>query len=456
MGDKQHINVYAVGSMGTGKSTFLNFLLNDGKEQIFKTGKSAKSITKKIQIEEKEITDESGKTYNLRLHDTPGLNEVDELKDLNTMQNVFETFSKEKSISCVVICVSTWRLDRQSIDTIGFYSKLFKPLFDSGSIILLRTQLNNDDFLEMKEDGSLDTSTNNLLNELKKQASLCNNISFCSYINSKCSRDNNNDIDKYSQTIKSNIIEYFIKCGQTKMETHNFPLTPFLELRRTTELDSLNKVSEIEIKVTKNYNEEKARILQAITELIKKIAEKSSLVNNLEDNIKNLSNIVIKEKKTIFGRDWVKLSKEHIVLNNQVGFDVPHTKWRLHNCVPSIQITGTTVEITISTKILLLLQNKNENNDRWFAEVWLEKDGRILNEKEISLYNQGILSYKEDLLDLNVNLTLNQKTQIDKEEDIEKFEKAHRETLRKITILSLSSFNQSNIMELLSYLGPKV
>lgn len=44
-------NVYVIGSMGVGKSCFLNFMLNLGEVEIFKTGRTGGSVTKKVQTE---------------------------------------------------------------------------------------------------------------------------------------------------------------------------------------------------------------------------------------------------------------------------------------------------------------------------------------------------------------------------------------------------------------------
>lgn len=47
--------MYVIGSMGSGKSTFLNYMLNCGKKEIFPTGVTSGSVTKEVQIETKYL-----------------------------------------------------------------------------------------------------------------------------------------------------------------------------------------------------------------------------------------------------------------------------------------------------------------------------------------------------------------------------------------------------------------
>jgi adenylate kinase family enzyme len=48
----QIANVYIIGSTGSGKSTFANYLYNLSKEEKFKTGDGTSAVTQSVQTEE--------------------------------------------------------------------------------------------------------------------------------------------------------------------------------------------------------------------------------------------------------------------------------------------------------------------------------------------------------------------------------------------------------------------
>lgn len=65
---------------------------------------------------------------------------------MSQMQSVMEHFSTESEMSCVMVCLNTWRLDNQAIQTLQHYSQLFKPIFDQGAVVIVRTKFYSDNF----------------------------------------------------------------------------------------------------------------------------------------------------------------------------------------------------------------------------------------------------------------------------------------------------------------------
>jgi len=254
-------NVYVIGSMGSGKSTLLNYLCNLNKFELFKTGRTAGSVTKKVQIEPLYVYDQKQKDKcicKIMFHDTPGLNEVNSEEDIQHMWSVLEKFSEEEYQTCLILCLEKNRIDSQTLLTLDYYSKLFKKLFLIGNVIILKTHLTEDDYIELIEEKSFEKYKEEFLKDLKIKLPICENINFFELINSKLldikrhtyldffNMIENNIIPKISDCyihsfyVRQSIINYIVKCVSDKMD-NDFPLPPMIELKRISELDALDR-----------------------------------------------------------------------------------------------------------------------------------------------------------------------------------------------------------------------
>eukprot|EP01124_Arcella_intermedia_P029798 TRINITY_DN6388_c0_g1_i2.p1 TRINITY_DN6388_c0_g1~~TRINITY_DN6388_c0_g1_i2.p1 ORF type:complete len:504 (-),score=66.28 TRINITY_DN6388_c0_g1_i2:155-1666(-) len=144
--------VVLVGAQGHGKSTFANYLLNYGIEEIFKTSTSMTACTKEVKKVALEY-ETPQKRVRLTIVDTPGLNDED---DFQQMREVLTVLSALESVSAVILCMNhRQRNDINFQATISYYRQLLKPIFDQKSIILVCTQIDNDSYLDLKERNAL-------------------------------------------------------------------------------------------------------------------------------------------------------------------------------------------------------------------------------------------------------------------------------------------------------------
>jgi predicted GTPase len=134
--DQVHpVHVVLLGSSGEGKSTFGNFLFNNGieEEPIFPRGEENEPCTDHVETRSlKIINPTTGTQLTLNIMDTPGLNESAE-KDLHHMKEILEKVKSLHYISCVVLCLQFgFRTGTQFLSTLSYYKQLFHPLFAKG------------------------------------------------------------------------------------------------------------------------------------------------------------------------------------------------------------------------------------------------------------------------------------------------------------------------------------
>lgn len=369
----QICNVYVIGSMGnfnlffihsfqigSGKSTLLNWLVDYGQTELFHTARSPTGVTTTVQVESLDRhSAELGSTIRIRLHDTPGLNEVDVADDTSHTNSVLQTLCGEGVVSCVFLCVNSWRLDTQAVNTIEYYSKVFRPLFLKGNVVLLRTNLSDEDYFEMtttkSATGSLKEFKDLFRRDLIDKVGNTANISFVEVINSKLHGrkaneyldlfksldsgsgrvdDAQDDVTIHSYKVRERILDYVIKCGSTDMTKHSFPLPPQLELKRKSQLEKYLAVQDAEIKATEKYNEDHARLLRTMVKKQRIYGDLVMRVNQLENQIEELRQPIIVDKTTACGDDWVKFSNEKVNLISKHPFTIPKGKWRLRMYSP--------------------------------------------------------------------------------------------------------------------------
>jgi len=187
------INIIIIGSMGHGKSTFANYLLNIGEKEIFKTSLSKESCTKSVesncfqyrtqkQLNEKIQID----NYNINVYDTPGLNELDDSNEIANIKNILVKLYDLEFIHHIVICMKyDTRNDQQFFNTLNYYGKLFKSVFQNYNFSILCTKMDYETYDELKEKDCLDQIKQENIN-------LCTQILHCKipyldFINSKLS-----------------------------------------------------------------------------------------------------------------------------------------------------------------------------------------------------------------------------------------------------------------------------
>lgn len=469
----EYLNVYIIGSMGAGKSTLANYLYNLGKTQKFKTGTTPGSVTREVQIENIYLRRGNKPTLKIRLHDTPGLNEVDQKIEFTHMWSVLETFSKEKYVSCIVICVPEWRLDNQTLQTMEYYSKLFKPVFLSGNVLIIKTKLDAETYDELANDNKVREKAEELLDAIKNTNSIYKNISFIELMNCKTSASNRDriihclssiehnrnievdDVYIHSLYARLNVLEYISQCNPISIEGYGFPLPPIIDLSRKAELNALYREQAKEIETTEKYNREHAELLREIRDAEKSYSEMKSEHERIKYEIEELKRPIITSKKTLSGADWFKILNSYVTLTSNYPYDIPQSKWKKHNCELTVRKSWDTgAEVVISPYAFLLFREWINNNS-WFADIWLECDGKINNSAKISekvgeeRRLAGIVSDKENILNTIRNKAREIKTELGNSLNLEK------ETSNRISILSLEEYNSSNVRDALQYISLK-
>ena len=133
--------VLLIGSTGNGKSTLGNFLLDPRieRDKKFKVAKANKPETQNTQSASAILsgTFEKYSKVNLTVIDTPGLNE-DAVKDLQHMIGMVETLHKVKQVTaCILVIKFNSKIDAQYKQTICYYSKLLRSLFEKNVFVVM-------------------------------------------------------------------------------------------------------------------------------------------------------------------------------------------------------------------------------------------------------------------------------------------------------------------------------
>jgi len=385
------------------------------------------------------------------------------------MWSVLDTVSKEETLSCLILCISAWRLDNQTLETIKYYSKLFRPAFLQGNVVVLRTKLDPDSYDELNENGpdAVSKKKAEFLADLKQKVPECANISFVEIINSKIPEGKRNklvsllpEVDKntviqkaniyiHSLYARSNIIEYIFKCKPLSMVGHYFPLPPIIERKREAQLKTLEKLNEKEIETTKRYNTEHAKLLEELGKVNTDYTKCKIQLSSFRNELDRLESPIIVDKKTMSGSDWFIWKDKFVPLYSDVTFIVPVEKWRQYNCTPTSTYTPDNKGVIVKLNLPFFPGMMEwKDNLSWFAEIWLEQDGKKVNKDLITICKEKISSVKatkkqiKKSLDEKTETAVNVKTILDKSL-IENTKKAEN-----IQILSLIMYNVESIHKL--------
>jgi hypothetical protein len=179
--NKEHNVVILVGSTGNGKSTLGSFLIdpdNSYESSVFKRSnnsftpetKICSSYTCVLKLED-NFFNESICTF----IDTPGLNEMDVIKDVEHMIDVVDTILKYRHVRAIILCYKFGgKFDEQFERTARFYGDLFRKYLVS-NIFMVMTSVELDVKAERKrirDKVSLDVIRNEAQEKLQQILSL--------------------------------------------------------------------------------------------------------------------------------------------------------------------------------------------------------------------------------------------------------------------------------------------
>jgi len=407
-------NVFLVGNTGSGKSTLGNFLCKLGNDSVpspFLTGDGAEPVTRDVSVQPWPIYERDGKSVKctIMLHDTPGLNEG-AAEDPSYMSSILSVLSKVEYVSCVILCLPDFRMDRYLLRTLRYYSELFEPVFKRGNVVILRTRFDPDEYEAASyRSGGLEEEKQRLLETIQEKLPLYANVSYVDFINSKfinhrwednlvhlwekidsCIPFATDCIYTHSLVVRSNLMHYVNQCVPVKMN-HFIPLPPALESQRLARLKWWKKYEATEIEKTRKFSEENARTLEDWFTKVKNLDELENKARMLFLAKRDLEMPIILSKVTLSGRSI----DQRVTLKADEPFHVPSV-WNFYNCKPEIiHRTLNSVEIKLDLSHLGL--NGWNNTQSWFAELWLEQDGKIINASAISKKEVEIAAIRETI-----------------------------------------------------------
>ena len=126
--------ILLIGSVGNGKSTLGNFLIDpsETKEKKFPIGHSVQPETQDVSW-----TDFPYNGHTFTVIDTPGLNESAE-KDLEHMGSLMNALNGMQGVSACLFCVKfNAKIDAQYKATVEYYSRLLPSLFEENVLIIM-------------------------------------------------------------------------------------------------------------------------------------------------------------------------------------------------------------------------------------------------------------------------------------------------------------------------------
>ena len=138
-------NVLLIGSIGMGKSTFGNFLLDPNErhmlqKQTFPMATNNKPKRQQVRIESKQVStgDRSRPKCELTVIDTPGLTNESAVKDLAHMIELIKALYTLKEIhACILVVKFNTKIDAQYRATLDYYCALLPELFERNVIIIM-------------------------------------------------------------------------------------------------------------------------------------------------------------------------------------------------------------------------------------------------------------------------------------------------------------------------------
>jgi len=383
------------------------------------------------------------------------------------MYELLQHFTSADSVSALILVFNDWRFDSSKSQTLHYYSKLFKPVFDQGNVVVVQTKVVQSNFEEMQDSGSEALQTA-FLNTLHKECPATEKVKFLQFLDAKppkqgvpAPENDKLDILQHSLIAKHNILSYIQSCEPINVRQHLFPLPPTLDTLRKLELEALTREQTSMEETSKKYNEEHATMLAKVRLLQTDRDAKKILLQTAQSAVASYSEpFVDPSSKQVFGDGkWFKFISETktIVIPEKLRSFTSKLKSRTHNC--KVTITSESYaekSITIERASRMLLFHEWYHEKSWFAEVWLEFLGAEVNSTAISNARTDIAIFTPKVESLTTQVLDEESKAKTKGSDITLLTKEAGARAPKIAILGHEMFDKATLSELLTLVAGKI
>ena len=404
-----------------GKSTFGNYLFDpdeehmfEKKSQTFVTATDNKPMTQEVKVVRQKVQVEGVGKVELKLIDTPGLNESAE-RDLSHMMQIIETINEcEEITACIFVVKFNAKIDAQYRATIEYYSKLLPGLFDN-NVIIVMTDFATDERSEKQRERqriNVEEVKRNTILEIGKCSN--NQISYSPQLFTIDCLPMTSAEKETSQTVRNAILSYIFQLPPTKVSNLMVAKTDCIKQKDAKKYQRLQgEIIGYQARL-KEAHRNSEKVLDDTRQKEMEITETESKINNLETNLrsKDTADEVVAAKWSV-AKKWKMFERQNKEFNVESPYRIKnYSTWTDGNC-----------------------KLKDLNQTTYAVSGKCEGSNLRGLYASITTYTEKRIKYADEIEDLKKRIIIENTNLTRCRAELEDFQKTHKDNLKEIGLL---------------------